>query len=86
MLNPSLHHGHVESPTSVMPRMIRALLRINPGLRGGASVTDQALVTWVRGSESALHLDGKRADAAFCLKRTITRGIREPAHAEYPSR
>jgi len=85
MLNPSLHHGHVESPTSVMPRRTRAPFRITPGSRG-ATVIDQALVTWVRGSESALRLDGVRADAVFCLKSAITRGMREPAHAEYPSR
>jgi len=84
MLNLSLHHGHVASQQSVMPRMIRAPFRITPGSRG-ATVTDQALATWVRGSESALRLDG-RADVSFCLKRTITGGIREPAHAEYPSR
>ena len=48
-----------------------------------AMMIDQALVTWVRGSDSVLRLDGVSADAAFCLKSTITRGMREPTHAEY---
>ena len=47
---------------------------------------NQALITWVRGSESALGLDGMEAEAAFCIKTTITQGIGEPSHAEYPSR
>ena len=35
MLNPSLHHCHVKSPRSVMPRMTRVPFRITPGSRGG---------------------------------------------------
>lgn len=60
MRNPSRHRGEVERPTSVMPRLKRVLFRITPGSRG-ATVIDQALVTWVRGSDSVLRLDGVSA-------------------------
>ena len=68
-----------------MSRMTRVPFRITPRSRG-ATVINQALITWVRGSESALGLDGMEAEAAFCIKTTITQGIGEPSHAEYPSR
>ena len=68
-----------------MPRMTRVPFRITPVSRGG-DCDRPALITWVLSSESALGLDGMGAEAAFCMKTTITQGIGEPFHAEYPSR
>ena len=70
ILNLSLTHGHVESPATVVPGMTLALFVILPGM-SRAVVIEDALVTWVRGEECGLRLDGLRPEDEASLERYL---------------
>lgn len=72
ILNLSLTHAHVESLAAVLPGMTLALFVILPGaLR--AVVIENALVTWVRGGECGLRLDGWRPEDAVSFETYLCR-------------
>ena len=83
LLNLSLTHGHVESAAVVVPGMTLAIFAMLPGT-SRAVVIEDALVTWVRGGECGLRLDGltpEDADSLETYLRTTaaTRPV-SPAH------
>lgn len=67
ILNLSLTEGHVESAAAVVPGMTLALFVILPGA-SRAMVIEDAFVTWVRGGECGLRLDGLRPEDAESLE------------------